>query len=494
MAFSDAVIDGRDSLLGRVANTEAIAGPVSPHEHIRRETLERIQHFLSKPQLRVYRDLKGMCERVSDSYRDRVVVELLQNAHDAHPAGAPPGRIRIALDPNEGACGTLYVANEGAGFAQRNFDALCSPTLTTKNVNEAIGNKGVGFLSVFQVSSHPEVYSRLSDTSGTFDGYCFGFAADGTLRTFLETEELGDHADQIIASMPRLYLACPASSFPVAVQKLASERFVTVIRLPLKSDDALTAVQRQLALLSAQTPPVQLFLPRIKELSVSMDPTIAATVLERHCEVLQVLDDTRLLKARCGIRSFIVAEKTVPHQTMLDIILRDIAAEALPEAWEDWTGDAIVSIAVAAHGDPLEPRLYNFLPMGEGAKAPFSGYLDAPFFATLDRLRVQDGVEVNTFLLDTARQLALDAAALALTSLSRSEARQAVLDLVLWNKTDAAMRERVLTSAVPLVPTVPVLGRSEDWATFQKAKIWNGDVFLSPPLGCSSHRLSHRGC
>ena len=54
----------------------------APLEHIRRETLERIQHFLSKPRLRVYRDLKGMCERVSESYRDRVVVELLQNAHE----------------------------------------------------------------------------------------------------------------------------------------------------------------------------------------------------------------------------------------------------------------------------------------------------------------------------------------------------------------------------------------------------------------------------
>lgn len=482
MAVTDAVIDGSDALLEPVANAEAIADRVSPHEHIRRETLERIQHFLSKPQLRVYRDLKGMCERVSDSYRDRVVVELLQNAHDAHPARALPGRIRIALDPDEGVHGTLYVANEGAGFTQPNFDALCSPTLTTKNVNEAIGNKGVGFLSVFQVSSHPEVYSRLSDTSTTLDGFCFAFATDGTLRTFLDTEGLGHHAEQIIASMPRLYLACPSSSFPIAVQKLDAERFATVIRLPLKSDDALAAVQRQLALLSAETPPVQLFLPRIKELSVSVDPAKEATVLERHFEVLEARDDTRLLKARCGTRSFIVAEKTIPHRTMLEIILRDIAAEALPEEWEDWTGDAIISVAVALDGEPLEPRLYNFLPMGEGAKAPFSGYLDAPFFATLDRLRVQDGVEVNTFLLDTARQLALDAAALARTCLSRSEARQVVLDLVLWNKADAAMRERVLTSAAPLVPTVPVPGRNGDWATFEKAKIWKGDAFLSPRL------------
>lgn len=194
----------------------------TPLEHIRRETLERIQHFLSKPRLRVYRDLKGMCERVSESYRDRVVVELLQNAHDAHPLGSSNGRIRIALDPGEGSYGTLYVANDGDGFAQADFDALCSPTLTTKSVNEAIGNKGVGFLSVFQVSSHPEVYSRRSATSTTFDGFCFAFAADETLCAFLDAEGLGREAEQVIRSMPRLYLACPTPFFPAEVERLGS--------------------------------------------------------------------------------------------------------------------------------------------------------------------------------------------------------------------------------------------------------------------------------
>ena len=191
--------------------------------------------------------------------------------------------------------------------------------------------------------------------------------------------------------MPRLYLACPTPFFPLEVERLAAEGFATVVRLPLKSDDALAAVERQLALLSAQAPPVQLFLPRIKELHVSANLSRMATVLERHCKVLEARGDTRVLRADCGTRSFIVAEKTIPHSTVLDIINHDIAAEALPAAWEEWTGDAVVSVAVAATGDPLQPRLYNFLPMGEGAEAPFAGYLDAPFFSTLDRQRVQAG-------------------------------------------------------------------------------------------------------
>jgi hypothetical protein len=454
----------------------------APLAHIQQKTLQRVRHFLVATESRVYRDLKGMCEGVSKSYRDRAVLELLQNAHDAHTPDSRDGRIHITLNPGEGAHGTLYVANDGNVFTQENFDALCSPTLTTKNVNEAIGNKGVGFLSVFQVSSHPEVYSRRTAASLTFDGFCFVFAADEMLRAFLDDARLGDKAAQVIESMPRLYLACPATLLPAAVQQLAAEGFATVVRLPLKNKDALAAVRRQLTQLSAETPPVQLFLSRIKELRISANPSKAAILLERHCEELKEWHDTRILKTHCGTRSFIVAEKTIPHSAMLEVIGRDIAAETLPKEWGEWTGDAIVSTAVAASGEPLEPRLYNFLPMGEEAKAPFAGYLDAPFFATLDRLGVQEGVEVNTFLLETARQLTLDAADIARTCLPRSEARQAVLDLVLWSKNDAPMRERVLASTLPLIPTIRVPSISEGWGTLGQTRLWQGDAFLSPHL------------
>jgi hypothetical protein len=132
------------------------------------------------------RDLKRLCERVSDSYRDRVVLELLQNAHDAHAPEASDGRIKLWLDPDEGPFGALMVANGGRGFDRNNFEKLCSPGDTTKIVNEAIGNKGVGFLSVFQVSSHPEVYSRDTNaTSGGFDGFCFRFGRGSCDRQLL---------------------------------------------------------------------------------------------------------------------------------------------------------------------------------------------------------------------------------------------------------------------------------------------------------------------
>lgn len=60
-------------------------------------TAGRVRHYLSDRAQKVYSDLKGMCERVSDSYRDRVVIELLQNAHDAHDRQATDGEISMSL-------------------------------------------------------------------------------------------------------------------------------------------------------------------------------------------------------------------------------------------------------------------------------------------------------------------------------------------------------------------------------------------------------------
>jgi hypothetical protein len=79
----------------------------SPADYIRSCTLRGIRHFLNAPDLPVYRDLKRLCERVSDNYRDRVVLELLQNAHDAHDPDTSDGRIKLWLDPDDGPFGAL---------------------------------------------------------------------------------------------------------------------------------------------------------------------------------------------------------------------------------------------------------------------------------------------------------------------------------------------------------------------------------------------------
>lgn len=456
----------------------------SPSEHIRAETLRRIQHFLSDPALSVYPDLKGMCERVSDTYRDRVIIELLQNAHDAHPSASSDGRIKFILDMSEGPHGTLYVANDGAGFTRDNFDALCSPTRTTKDVNEAIGNKGVGFLSVFQVCAHPEIFSKLTPESRCFDGFCFQFADDPTLTRFLEAQQLGDTAALVIASMPRVYLGCPANASNLTVEELAKDGYATVVRLPLKSAEAAESVAAQLSNLAEESPPVQLFLTRVTTLSVERrgcDPVF--NTLTRTSQVIHDEHDLRLMIVSCGNLHYTVVERTVPYAAVIDVIQRDVMAEKMPEAWLNWTGDAVVSVAVAADGPPLDGRLYNFLPMGADAGGPFPGYLDAPFLASLNRLTLQSGVELNHMFLAVARDAALAGARLAKVKLAHEQARQVVLDLVMWNGSERdEIRKKIFASRDALLPSVPGTRAPEGWASFADAKAWPTDQFITPAL------------
>jgi hypothetical protein len=97
----------------------------------------------------------GQVEQVSSDYEGRVIYELLQNAFDK-----ATGRIKVMVKN-----GYLYIANDGQPFTylsgynykegsekRGDFQALCSISTSDKNVNTSIGNKGVGFKSVFFVA------------------------------------------------------------------------------------------------------------------------------------------------------------------------------------------------------------------------------------------------------------------------------------------------------------------------------------------------------
>ncbi len=380
--------------------------------------------------------------------------------------------------------GTLYVANDGAGFAQKNFDALCSPTRTTKDVNEAIGNKGVGFLSVFQVCAHPEIFSRLSPGSGDFDGFCFQFADDATLSKFMDEENLGEHAALVIENVPRLYLGCPAIPSHDMVNALAKDGYATVVRLPLKSAEAAESIAAQLAKLEEESPPVQLFLTRVGELSIERrGPLPASKTLTRNTSWATREGDLNLALVACGNRQFAVVEKTVSYDDVIAVIRRDVAAEKMPEAWLAWTGDAVISIAVAADGAPLDGRLYNFLPMGSEAGAYLPGYLDAPFLASLNRLTLQTGVELNNMFLSIAIDATLAGARLAKATLPDAMARQVVLDLVMWKGSDREkIREKLSAVGDTLLPAIPGPTVPEGWALFSEARAWPAEDFITAAM------------
>ena len=85
------------------------------------------------------------------------VLELVQNADDnAYTPGVVP-TLRIVARREQ-----IVFENNEAGFAERHVLAICSMGESTKQASDAgyIGNKGIGFKSVFKLTATPEVHSR----------------------------------------------------------------------------------------------------------------------------------------------------------------------------------------------------------------------------------------------------------------------------------------------------------------------------------------------
>jgi hypothetical protein len=467
---------------------------VDPAEAVRRHAQERIRHFIDGRDLDVYQGLRSISSQVSESYRSRLIVELVQNAHDAHPpsAKAADGRIAIVLDEGEGPHGCLYVANAGTGFALKNFSKLCGVATSSKQINEGIGYKGIGFLSVLQVSAHPEVFSMLgpAGVSVDFDGFRFRIPDDDALRVALEQFGFAAHAEAVSREMPRLLLPMPIKDTPEPCRSFARDGFATVVRLPIKNEESRIATRDQVETMSSAETPLHLFLSRIGEIKVSIRggqkelfrcfSRVPTNMFQESgiefCEI-EVADGTR----------FLLATTAIGRGEFINIVREDIAAERISLEWENWEGDAVIALAVPIDGSSIEGRLYNFLPMSDDACSPFPGHLNAPFHTAIDRSRLTESVQLNEFLLDRASQLCLRGAQV-LRDRSDGVAIYAVPDLVCWRRPyRKRMLDRIKTlsgdlASCQLAPVIGQNGRSIVWCALGTARIWpEEDDFLSAP-------------
>ncbi|MEU4517618.1 molecular chaperone Hsp90 [Amycolatopsis sp. NPDC024027] len=97
------------------------------------------------------------------AYRDRLFVELAQNAADAAMAGGTPGRVRVSLVDSE-----LRFANTGAPLDARGVASLASLRASGKT-GETVGRFGVGFAAVRTVSDEPRVVSATGGVAFSAD-------------------------------------------------------------------------------------------------------------------------------------------------------------------------------------------------------------------------------------------------------------------------------------------------------------------------------------
>ncbi|MGP9020167.1 sacsin N-terminal ATP-binding-like domain-containing protein [Streptomyces sp. BR1] len=173
-------------------------------------------------------------------YRDRLVVELAQNAADAAARARVPGRLRLTLHPGApGEQPVLAAANTGAPLDAAGVESLSTLRASAKrqdgDATGAVGRFGVGFAAVLAVSDEPAVVGRTGGVR-----WSLAEARDLAAEAARFSPGLGDELRRRDGHVPLLRLPLPAEG-------TAPEGYDTVVVLPLRDEPAEDLVQRLLA-------------------------------------------------------------------------------------------------------------------------------------------------------------------------------------------------------------------------------------------------------
>ncbi|WEH43758.1 molecular chaperone Hsp90 [Streptomyces sp. AM 2-1-1] len=171
-------------------------------------------------------------------YRDRLVVELAQNAADAAARAGATGRLRLTLHPGTPQTpAVLAAANTGAPLDATGVESLSTLRASAKREGHesSVGRFGVGFAAVLAVSDEPAVLGRhggvrwsLAEARVLAEGAAVG------------SPGLGDELRRRDGHVPLLRLPLPAEG-------TAPEGYDTVVVLPLRDGVAEDLVERLLA-------------------------------------------------------------------------------------------------------------------------------------------------------------------------------------------------------------------------------------------------------
>src|SRR5690606_37549251 len=219
-------------------------------------------------------------------YRDRLVVELAQNAADAAARAGVPGRLRLTLRD-----GVLVAANTGAPLDEAGVESLSTLRASAKRdaPDRAVGRFGVGFAAVLAVTDEPAVVGRhggvrwsLAEARGLADDTARRSAglADGTAR---RSAGLADEIRRRDGHVPLLRL-------PFAAEGTAPDPYDTAVILPLRGAAAADLAGR---LLDAVDDALLLALPGLEDVVVEIGDAEPRTVRRRADGGLTVVEDSR---------------------------------------------------------------------------------------------------------------------------------------------------------------------------------------------------------
>ncbi len=351
--------------------------------------------------------LKSLNEETAHEYENRFVFELLQNAYDVHPEGESTGCVTFIVSVSDADEAALYVANTGKPFQLPNVEALTNLAQSTKPPGEGIGNKGLGFRSVLQLCDWPEIYS--TGPEGSLEtGYSFAFAREEDLRALA-----ADDAEfaRLRRSVHPSLLPAPIEQPDETVRELVAAGHVTVIRLPLRDERALTVAMSRLEALRDEDRPVLLFLDRLKQVEVCYRGVEGADfTLHRRIEEPDIDLENDIWASLVEVRKkkYVTLTRSLDSRVVKEAIASDVEAGYLADAWLEWEGRAEVSVALETGSEPVAGSFYTYLPTEEAA--PLPGQVNAPFYTKLGRTHLSFETALNKALLSGIASLCADAA------------------------------------------------------------------------------------
>ncbi|MEU2712373.1 molecular chaperone Hsp90 [Streptomyces sp. NPDC007205] len=214
---------------------------------------------------------------VLGGYRDRLVVELAQNAADAAARARTPGRLRLTLRD-----GVLVAANTGAPLDAAGVESLSTLRASAKRdadvTQGAVGRFGVGFAAVLSVTDEPAIVGRHG----------------GVRWSLAEARELaGDiarHSPGLGDEVRRRDGHVPLLRLPFAAEGTAPEPYDTAVILPLRDAAAADLTER---LLNAVDDALLLALPGLEELVIEVNGDQPRTLRRRTEGAVTVVEDSR---------------------------------------------------------------------------------------------------------------------------------------------------------------------------------------------------------
>ncbi len=212
---------------------------------------------------------------VLGGYRDRLVVELAQNAADAAARAGVPGRLRLTLRD-----GVLVAANTGAPLDAAGVESLSTLRASAKRdeSQRAVGRFGVGFAAVLSVTDEPAVVGRHGGVR-----WSLAEARELAGDTARHSPGLGDEIRRRDGHVPLLRL-------PFAAEGTAPGPYDTAVILPLRDAAAADLAER---LLNAVDDALLLALPGLDEVVVEIGDAAPRTLGRRTEGALIVVEDSR---------------------------------------------------------------------------------------------------------------------------------------------------------------------------------------------------------